>query len=71
MTGKPSWVGSVRMAHRPKPECDNLSPLWRRSLLESALRSPTTRFEIAVVVVFLVAIAAALVYFLPGFLGQR
>jgi hypothetical protein len=57
------------MAYRHKSECDNLTPLWRRSLLEAGMRSSTTRFEVAVVVVFLVAAVALLVYFLPGFLG--
>jgi hypothetical protein len=59
------------MAHRRKPECDNLSPLWRRSLLESEMCSPTTRFEMALVIAFLIAAVALLVYFLPGFLGQH
>jgi hypothetical protein len=57
------------MAYRRKPESDNLGPIWRRSLLECEMRSPTTRFEVAVVVVFLIITVAALVYFLPGFLG--
>jgi hypothetical protein len=57
------------MAHRRKLECDNLAPIWRRSLLESEMRSPTTRFEIAVIVVFLMIAVGLLVYFLPGFLG--
>ena len=57
------------MAHRRKPECDNLGPIWRRSLLESDMRSRTTRFEVAVISVFLMAAVALLVYVLPGFLG--
>jgi hypothetical protein len=35
------------------------------------MRSPTTRFEVAVVLVFLVAAVTQLVYFLPGFLGSQ
>ena len=46
-----------------------MTPVWRRSVLESQMRSPTTRFEIAVILVFLILTVAALVYFLPGFLG--
>jgi hypothetical protein len=46
-----------------------MTPVWRRSVLEWGMRSPTTRFDVAVVVVFLIVIVAALVYFLPGFLG--
>jgi hypothetical protein len=57
------------MAARHKSECDNMTPVWRRSVLECGMRSPTTRFDVAVVVVFLIVIVAALVYFLPGFLG--
>ena len=59
------------MARRRKLECDNLAPIWRRSLLESEMRSPTTHFEVAVVIVFLVIAVGLLVYFLPGFLGLR
>ena len=57
------------MAYRDKSECANMTPVSRRSVLESGMRSPTTRFEVAVVVVFLIAAVALLVYFLPGFLG--
>lgn len=57
------------MARRRKLECDNLAPIWRRSLLESQMRSQTTRFEIVVVVVFLIVAVILLIYFLPGFLG--
>ena len=59
------------MARRRKLECDNLAPIRRRSLLESEMRSPTTRFEVAVVIAFLIVALALLVYFLPGFLGLR
>ena len=59
------------MARRRKLECDNLAPIWRRSLLESEMRSPTTRFEVAMVIAFLIVALALLVYFLPGFLGLR
>jgi hypothetical protein len=57
------------MAYRRKSECDNITPVWRRSVLECGMRSPTTRFEVAVIVVFLIVTVAVLVYFLPGFLG--
>jgi hypothetical protein len=57
------------MAYRDKSECDNLTPIWRRSVLECGMRSPMTRFEVVVIVVFLIAAVALLVYFLPGFLG--
>lgn len=46
-----------------------MTPVWRRSVLESGMRSRTTRFELAVIVMFLIAAAALLAYFLPGFLG--
>jgi hypothetical protein len=59
----------MRSYHRS--ECENLSPIWRRSLLECEMRSRTTRFEVAVVVVFLIGAVALMVYFLPGFFGQR
>lgn len=48
-----------------------MSAVWRRSVLECGMRSPTTRFEAAVIVVFLIAAVAVLVYFLPGFLGSH
>lgn len=57
------------MAYRDKSECHNLAPVWRRSVIECEMRTPTTRFEVAIIVVFLIAAAALLVYFLPGFLG--
>ena len=46
-----------------------MAPIWRRSVTECEMRTPTTRFEVGVVVVFLIILAAALAYFLPGFLG--
>ncbi len=46
-----------------------MTPLYRRSVLECGMRSPRSRFEAAVVVVFLIAAAGLLVYFLLGFLG--
>lgn len=57
------------MDYRRKSECDNLGPVWRRSLLESEMRTPTTRLEVAIIVVFLIVAAGLLAYFLPGFLG--
>jgi Flp pilus assembly protein TadB len=59
------------MAFRNKSECANMTPVWRRSTLECGMRSPTTRFEVAVIVVFLIVIVVALVYLLPGFLGSH
>lgn len=58
------------MASRRQSECDNMGPIWRRSLLESEMRTPTTRLEI-VVVVFLIAAVALLAFFLPAFLGSH
>jgi hypothetical protein len=66
------------MGRRVKPEADNLGPIWRRSLLESAMRTRTTRLEAAVVVVVLIGVVASLiaavallfVYLLPSFLGS-
>jgi len=46
-----------------------MAPVWRRSVLECGMRSPTTRFEVAVVVAFVIATVAVLIYLLPGFLG--
>jgi hypothetical protein len=66
--GKPPGRLSC-MDYRRRSECDNLAPVWRRSLLESEMRTPTSRLEVAIVVAFLIAAAALLVYFLPGFLG--
>ena len=48
-----------------------MGPIWRRSLLESEMRTPTTRLEVAVVVVFLIAAVALLAFFLPAFLGSH
>jgi nitrate reductase gamma subunit len=49
-------------------EVKNLAPLWRRSLIESKMRKETTRTDMVIVVLFLIALVAILVYFLPGFL---
>jgi hypothetical protein len=59
------------MAYRDKSECENMTPVTRRSVLECGMRSPTTRFEVAVIVMFLIAAVALLIYFLPGFLGSH
>lgn len=59
------------MASRRKLECENMGPIWRRSLLESEMRTPTTRLEVAVVVVFLIAAVVLLAFFLPAFLGSH
>lgn len=52
-------------------EAKHLAPLWRRSLLESKMRKETTRADMVIVALFLVALVAILVYYLPGFFGQR
>ena len=52
-------------------EVKHLAPLYRRSLLESKMRKQTTRADIVIVVLFFIALAAILVYYLPGFFGQR
>lgn len=38
-------------------------------MLECEMRTQTTRFEVAVVVIFIIAMAVLLAYFLPGFFG--
>ncbi len=48
-----------------------MAPIWRRSVLECSMRTQTTRFDRVVVVVFLILVVAALVYSLPGFLGEH
>jgi hypothetical protein len=55
------------MGKRRAAETSNLGPIWRRSLLESAMRTRTTRFEVAVVVLFIIAAAVLLAYVVPGF----
>lgn len=52
-------------------EVKHLAPLWRRSLLESKSRKQTTRADMVIVALFLVALVAILVYYLPGFFGSR
>jgi hypothetical protein len=67
------------MAPRKRPllarlrerEVKHLSPLWRRSLLESQMRKQTTRTDMVIVALFLIALVAILVYYLPGFFGAR
>jgi hypothetical protein len=59
------------MAKRRRPEASNLGPIWRRSLLECELRTKTTRFEVAVVLVFVIVAAVLLALFLPRFFGAR
>ena len=41
-----------------------MPPIERRSLMESGMRRPTTRFDLLVIAVFLVALLAVLAYFL-------
>ena len=52
-------------------EVKHLAPLWRRSLLESKSRKQTTRTDMVIVALFLIALVAILVYYLPGFFGHR
>jgi hypothetical protein len=59
------------MAYRDKSECENMTPVVRRSVLESGMRSRTTRFEVVVIVVFLIMATVLLAYFLPGFFGSH
>jgi hypothetical protein len=67
------------MARRRRPlverlrerEVKHLAPLWRRSLLESKMRKQSTRADMVIVALFLIALIAILVYYLPGFFGSR
>ena len=52
-------------------EVKHLAPLWRRSLVESKMRKQTTRTDMVIVALFLIALVAILVYYLPGFFGSR
>ena len=52
-------------------EVKHLPPISRRSLLESKSRKQTTRTDIVIVALFLIALIAILVYYLPGFFGSR
>jgi hypothetical protein len=48
-------------------EVKHIAPLWRRSLLESKMRKETTRADMVITALFLIALVAVLVYYLPGF----
>jgi nitrate reductase gamma subunit len=52
-------------------EVKHLSPLWRRSLVESKMRKQTTRTDKVIVALFLIALVVILVIYLPGFFGHR
>jgi hypothetical protein len=52
-------------------EVKHLAPLWRRSLLESNMRKETTRTDMVIVALFLIALVVILVIYLPGFFGHR
>ena len=52
-------------------EVKNLAPLWRRSLVESKARKQSTRTDMVIVALFLIALVAILVYYLPGFFGHH
>jgi hypothetical protein len=52
-------------------EAKHLAPLWRRSLVESKMRQQSTRTDMVIVVLFLIALVAILVHYLPGFFGHR
>ncbi len=49
---------------------ESLSPLWRRSLIESGMRPRTTRLDVLVVVLFVVVAVILLAVFLPGFVSR-
>lgn len=51
-------------------EVKHLAPLWRRSLVESNMRKRTTRVDIVIVSLFLIALVAILVNYLPGCTGH-
>ncbi len=67
------------MARRRRPlvqrlrdrEAKQLAPLYRRSLLESKMRKETTRADMVIVALFLIALIAILAYYLPGFFWHR
>jgi hypothetical protein len=67
------------MARRRRPlvarlrdrEVKNLAPLWRRSLVESQMRKRPTRTDMVITALFLIALVALLVNYLPGCLGHR
>jgi len=49
----------------------SMPSIGRRSLMESGMRRKSTRLDMVIVALFLVALVAILVYYLPGFFGQR
>ncbi len=53
-------------------EVTNLAPLWRRSLVESRMRKRTTRIDMLITVIFLIAagfilVKLALALFVPQY----
>ena len=58
----------VRLSER---EVKHIAPLWRRSLIESKMRKQSTRADMVIVALFLIALVAILAYYLPGFFGHR
>jgi len=49
----------------------SMPSIGRRSLMESGMRRKSTRLDMVIVALFLVALVAILAYYLPGFFGQR
>mgnify|MGYP001321892609 CR=1 FL=1 len=49
----------------------SMPSIGRRSLTESGMPRKSTRLDMVIVALFLIALIAILVYFLPGFLGHR
>ena len=49
----------------------SMPSIGRRSLMESGMRRKSTRLDMVIVALFLVALVAILVYYLPGFFGHR
>jgi hypothetical protein len=60
------------LAEEEEYSSPTMPSIERRSLMESGMRRKTTKLDMVIVVLFLLALAAILVYFLPGFLfGHR
>ena len=51
-------------------EVTTLSPIWRRSLVESAMRKQTTRADMVIVALFLIAAVAIVVRLVLEFFLQ-
>ena len=53
---------SRRRSRRTRPEVANLPPPWKRSLTESAMTRRTTDLDRVIITVFILAIAAMLLW---------